>query len=121
MLGTTHGSRIDTLVKSMIENSAGKDIIAMAPECMESMNKLRAFMFENVYHNNRVKKDEDLAEVDKIIRFLYSYYQEHPEKMSEDRRSMIDEFGINEVVKDLVAGMTDRYAESVYKEITNRR
>ena len=66
-------------------------------------------------------KDEDLAEVDKIIRFLYSYYLEHPEEMSEDRCSMIGEFGINEVVKDLIAGMTDRYAESVYKEIIKNR
>ena len=121
VLGTTHGSRIDTLVTSMIESSVGKDIISMAPECLESMNKLRAFMFENVYHNNKVKRDEDLADVDKIIRFLYSYYIEHPDEMSDDRKSMIAEFGINEVVKDLISGMTDRYASSVYNKIMHSK
>ena len=78
-------------------------------------------MFENVYHNNKVKRDEDLADVDKIIRFLYSYYIEHPDEMSDDRKSMIAEFGINEVVKDLIAGMTDRYASSVYNKIMHSK
>ncbi|MCI8630805.1 MAG: deoxyguanosinetriphosphate triphosphohydrolase [Firmicutes bacterium] len=119
VLGSTHGRRIDTLVTSMIENSAGRNIISMDSECLESMNKLRAFMFENVYHNNKVKKDEDLADVDKIIRFLYSYYNEHPDKMTDDRKCMADEFGVNEAVKDLIAGMTDRYASSVYNDIIN--
>jgi dGTPase len=30
---------------------------------------------------------------------------------------MIDEFGIDEVVKDHIAGMTDRYALSIYSEL----
>ena len=41
--------------------------------------------------------------------------------MSDDRKSMIAEFGINEVVKDLIAGMTDRYASSVYNKIMHSK
>lgn len=121
VLGSSHSVRINTLVKSMIENSAGKDVISMSAECLESMDVLRAFMFQNVYLNNRVKKDEDLAEVDDIIRFLYTYYSEHPDMLSTECREMISEFGINEVVKDHIAGMTDRYATNLYREIIKNR
>lgn len=117
VLGSSHSTRINTLVRSMIENSVGRDVIAMSDECNRSMNMLRTFMFKNVYLNSKVKKDEDLAEVDSIIRFLYNYYIEHPEQLSEECRIMIPEFGINEVVKDHIAGMTDRYATNLYRDI----
>ncbi len=123
VLGDTHSKRVNTLVTSMIEHSFAKDTISMSESCLASMNKLRDFMFDRVYHNNKVKKDEDLAEVEKIIRFLYAYYLAHPEKMSEDlyeTEKAIAEFGLNEVVKDHLAGMTDRYASSVYYEIKKR-
>lgn len=120
VLGKTHSDRIDTLVIDMIKNSWDKDVISMSDECRESMDELRKFMFANVYHNNKVKKDEDLAKVEEIIRFLYAYYLERPELLPEDRRNMIDEFGINEVVKDHIAGMTDRYATNKYKELTSK-
>lgn len=119
VLGNSHSTRINTLVMDMIENSDGKDTISMSRECLESMNKLRTYMFANVYHNNKVKKDEDLAEVDSIIRFLYDYYTNNPEKLPEQWRESIDEFGIYETVKDLIAGMTDRYATNIYYEIIN--
>ncbi len=119
-LGDTHGKRIDSLVMSMIENSCGRDRIAMSPQCWESMNRLRSFMFQNVYLNSKVKRDEDLAEVEQVIRFLYDYYLTHPEKLDPERRKMIEEFGLNEVVKDLVAGMTDRYAENLYRKLAGK-
>ena len=92
----------------------------MSPQCWESMNRLRSFMFQNVYLNSKVKRDEDLAEVEQVIRFLYDYYLTHPEKLDPERRKMIEEFGLNEVVKDLVAGMTDRYAENLYRKLAGK-
>ncbi|MBQ9971911.1 MAG: deoxyguanosinetriphosphate triphosphohydrolase [Firmicutes bacterium] len=117
VLGYSHSIRINTLVSDLIENSVGKDRIIMSEERLNSMNTLRSFMFENVYHNNKVKRDEDLAEVENIIRFLYRFYMENPERLPEERKEMIKEYGINEVVKDQVAGMTDRYATNIYYDL----
>lgn len=117
ILGQDHRSRINTLVDDLIKNSDGADIIQQSSVCKDSMNQLRAYMFENVYHNNRVKKNEDLNKVKNIIESLYNYFIMNPLALPEERQDMIDQYGINEVVKDHIAGMTDRYAINLFDEL----
>lgn len=117
ILGNTHRGRINTLVMDLITNSDGKDIIIMGDKCQKYMDKLRTYMFENVYHNEKVKKHEDLHRVETIIRSLYNYYLKHPEFLPKERQELIEEYGTAEIVKDHVAGMTDRYALNIYNEI----
>ncbi len=64
-----------------------------------------------------MKKDEELDKIRNMIFSLYDYFVKHPKALPAERREMIGEFGINEVVKDHIAGMTDRYALSVYSEL----
>ena len=117
VLGRDHRNRINTLVSDIIENSSNKDHITLSEECRHYMNRLRSYMFENVYHNENVKKVEDLAKVETIVESLYNYYKNHPEKLPQDLYDMILEFGLEEMVKDYVAGMTDRFAMNQYTEI----
>jgi dGTPase len=42
---------------------------------------------------------------------------DHPESLPEERQEMIEEYGVAEIVKDHVAGMTDRYALNLYNEL----
>jgi dGTPase len=74
-------------------------------------------MFENVYHSRVVKKDEELDKVKNMIFSLYDYYAKNPGELPEETRDMIEEYGINEVVKDHIAGMTDRYALNIYRDL----
>lgn len=117
VLGKTHRGRIDTLVADLINSSFGQDHISMSENCLKHMNLLRDFMFENVYHNKRVKKDEDLEKVKNILQSLYRYYLESPQELPEDLQELIPEFGLAEMTKDHVAGMTDRYAMNLYTEL----
>lgn len=117
VLGSDHRTRINTLVSDLIKNSDGQALIVMSEECRFYMDKLRTFMFENVYHSKVVKKDEELDKVRNMIFSLYDYYVRNPEELPEETRSMIEEFGINEVVKDHIAGMTDRYALNIYRDL----
>jgi dGTPase len=117
VLGDTHRGRINTLVMDMITNSDGQDMIKMSENGKAYMDKLRTFMFENVYHNTKVKKIEDLHRVETIIKSLYEHYLDNPENLPDERQQMIEEYGIAEVVKDHVAGMTDRYALNLYNEV----
>ncbi len=116
-LGETHRSRIDKMVSDVITSSDNKEEILMSEECGKYMNKLRAYMFEEVYHNEKVKKHEDLHRVEIVISGLYEYYLEHPELLPKEGQKLIDEYGIAEIVKDHIAGMTDRYALNIYNEI----
>lgn len=118
ILGDTHKKRIDTLVRDMIENSIGRPTAQLSSEKMEAMNDLRTFMFKNVYHNSRVKRVEDINKVKEIVEFLYNYYLENHDELPRELLSMRDEFSIEELVKDHVAGMTDRYALNTYEELT---
>ena len=117
VLGRTHKDRIDTLVKDMIENSVGRPTAQLSSEKAEAMNRLRAYMFKNVYHNKRVKRAEDVSQVRTIVTSLYQYFLEHPRELPKDLAAMSGEFSIEELVKDHVAGMTDRYAINLYEEL----
>ena len=117
VLGDTHKKRIDTLVKDMIENSYGRPEAKLSREKSEAMNELRTYMFRNVYHNEQVKRAEDVSKVRVIITSLYEYYLDHPESLSEELLSMVDEFPMEDLVKDHIAGMTDRYAVNTYNEL----
>ena len=119
-LGFDHRSRIDTLVRNLMENSTGKSKIEMSDACRTQMEKLRGFMFEEVYHSSRVKKVEDLEAIERIILALYAHYGNHPEQLPPERRDMIEAFGVAEVVKDHVAGMTDRYARQTYETLSSQ-
>jgi len=118
ILGDTHKKRIDTLVRDMIENTIGRPTAQLSTEKMDAMNDLRTFMFKNVYHNSRVKRVEDINKVKEIVEFLYSYYLENHDELPRELLAMRDEFSIEELVKDHVAGMTDRYALNTYEELT---
>lgn len=117
VLGHTHSQRIDTLVKDLVKNSDGKDGIIMGDECKTYMDLLRKFMFQNVYHSNIVKKDEELEKIKYMIFALYDYYEANPQELPDDKKNMIERFGVEEMVKDHIAGMSDRYALNTFTEL----
>ncbi|MCL2436430.1 MAG: deoxyguanosinetriphosphate triphosphohydrolase [Clostridiales bacterium] len=119
VLGRDHSGRINTLIMDLVQNSDGKDKILMSKRCADSMDKLRSFMFENVYYSSKVKKHEDLVKVSKIIEELYRLYTAAPERLPQEMQAMIEEFGLYETVKDYIAGMTDRYALQIHNELCN--
>lgn len=117
LFGKGHRERIDSMVTNVVTYSDCHDHIAMDEEHGEALLELRSFMFENVYHSTRVKKEEDLAKVETVIKSLYEYYNEHPGEMPEDYARLLEKDPVSVVVKDYVAGMTDRYALNLYEKI----
>ena len=116
-LGLNHRTRIDTLVRDVITNSDNKDQTSMSSDGQLYMNKLRDFMFENVYKSKKVKKDNELEKIQNLIDALYDYYICNPSQLPAEQAAMIETYGINEIVKDYIAGMTDRYAINIYKDL----
>lgn len=117
LFGKGHRERINAMVTNVVKNSDGKDFISMDDVHKEQLNNLRNYMFDNVYRSQSVKKEEDLAKVEVVISQLYNYFIQHPEKLPEDNARLLEIDGINVVVKDYIAGMTDRYALNVYSDI----
>ena len=115
--GERHSVRIDNMVKNVIATSDGKECIRMNDDYWKALTLLRNFMFENVYRSKKVKKEEDLLMVDRVIRSLYKHYNNNPAELPEDFRNNIERDGTREVVKDFIASMTDRYAMTLYSSI----
>lgn len=116
-LGVDHRSRINTLVRDLVENSDGKNDVSLSEEGAFFMNRMRSFMFETVYHNKTVKKASDLEKVDNIISSLYEYFLTNPANLPEEYKEMKGIYGKEELIKDHIAGMTDRYAINLYNEL----
>ncbi|MDR2088467.1 MAG: deoxyguanosinetriphosphate triphosphohydrolase [Clostridiales Family XIII bacterium] len=117
VLGATTTERINALIKDLVENSDGESFICQGEMCAFFMNKLRDFMFANVYHNSVVKGNERLDRVRDLIFSLYDYFLEHPHELPAEFARLVDEYGLEEMVKDHIASMTERYAVNCYNRV----
>jgi dGTPase len=117
VLGGSTKIRIDTLVRDMIFTSDGMEYISLSEDCAKSMDELRTFMFANVYQSAKVKRGEELEKIDFLISSLYDHYLEDTDNLPTEYQALIPEFGKAEMVKDQIAGMTDRYAIDTFERL----
>lgn len=116
VLGYTTSQRLNTMIHDIVKNSEGKPDIIMSEDVSKAMAGLRKFMFANVYTNPRAKAEEQKAQ--DMLEHLFSFYKEHPEKMSEEYVDMLENRGeaLEDVVCDYISGMTDQYAIQKFQE-----
>lgn len=114
LLGERRTARIDTLVRSLVENSGG-GVIAMAPDVQKAFLKLHDFMYEYVYKNPYAKREE--KKVPELVERLYRYFVRHPAHLPEDLQKIAKEDGTERAVCDYIAGMTDHFAVQLFCEI----
>ena len=114
LLGRYHAQRIDKMVVDVVGESlrTGLERIAMSDEIMKAVVELRDFLYERVYYNPEAK--EELRKTEKIIRDLFEYFRRRPEGYVRDYPAGDP---LETRVGDVIAGMTDRYALSIYQEI----
>ena len=117
ILGDTHSKRINNLIVDLCKNSEGKDIISLSPEFAQALNNMRTWLFANVYNSDKVRGSSDLDKVERIISSLYSYYIEHSDEIPGVYKQIEAEEGTEIAVKDLISGMTDRYALNLYDKL----
>ncbi len=115
VLGEGHGYRINTMVSAVIEGSADSDTIRMTEEIGDATNRLRKFLFENVYFNPIAKAEEVKAR--DMLAHLYEYYTRYPQRLPEMYRRNLETEPVGRCVCDYIASMTDRYAIDLYKEL----
>ena len=114
-LGYTHGERIDTMTKSVVKASMDSDVIKMEASVAQATSELRSFLFESVYKNPVAKGEEGKAE--ELLGSLYNYFIEHPDKLPAEQKRWLDKEDTARVVCDYIAGMTDRYAVTLYRQL----
>ncbi len=113
ILGERKSQRINTMVRSVIENST--DDIIMAPDIAKAYDEIHKFMFANVYTNPTCKGEEGKA-MDIVVK-LYKYFLEHPDEMPEEYKIIVNKEGIERGACDYISGMSDHYALASYNRI----
>lgn len=97
-------------IESGLDIYAGP-VVCFSSEMWEMLKVLRNFLFENFYMNDEIVKFVDIGK--KMIKELFEFYMENPEKLPEKYASRNDE-ELFVVVKDYIAGMTDSYLLKEY-------
>jgi dGTPase len=115
VLGRTHRERINTMVLDLINNSWDKPVISMSSEVQQATDELRAFLFARVYVGSEAKKEE--AKAKNVVQYLYFHFTRHPEALPPEQLKKVDEMGVERVVCDYIAGMTDHFAIAQFSRL----
>ncbi len=114
-LGIGHSARINTLIRSIVAQSEGQPHISMEPKIYELMMNLRKFMFENVYKNPYAKSEE--GKFYAVVEALFERLMKNPDIIPENVRKLSGTDDTMLIVRDYIAGMTDRYAVALFEDI----
>ena len=115
VLGDGYSTRINAMVRNVIESSFEQPDICMTGEVEEATLELRDFLMKNVYRGSAAKRDEGKAQY--LLIRLFEYFRDHPEEMPPLYVRNISRDGVARCVCDFISGMTDRYAIERYEEL----
>jgi dGTPase len=118
ILGNTNGTIVYNLVTDIIKQSHERAAVAFSDEVSQALQALKAFNLERIYLNPIIKRYSET--IQKLFDFLFHQYLEDLEKENRESniyvrflKDMSEDYVAShhpaEVVRDFVAGMTDRY------------
>src|SRR6476660_99948 len=112
LLGPTGSQRIDTLVRDIVDHSAGADEISQGREVGGAMLRLRKFMFDRVYLGPEARREH--SRVERTMHGLFEQYVANPAEVP----GRDPEASYLQRVTDYIAGMTDRFCIAKFTELT---
>ena len=113
VLGTRTSQMITVMVTDMIEQSAQKPTISQSSQIRDAMDEFRNYMFETVYCAPALQPDREKAKF--VLSRLYECYYSHPDRLPWDFQERREKWGLETVVVDYVAGLTDLYAVHLFE------
>jgi dGTPase len=115
VLGTTSSQRINTMVTDVVLRTleGGLTEIRMSEPILAATLALRTFLFDAVYENPRATAEFEKASG--ILGGLWQKIRARPEQFLD--AATIEAEGLEAAARDFLAGMTDRYAVSLFEEL----
>jgi dGTPase len=129
ILGDTNREIINTLIYDLLENSDTEDsgYISYSRDVERALIELRTFSRINIYENEKLTSEQE--KVRQMYTTLFVTYLEDLEKKTKKAKIFTDFIGTSwinqeylqsatnpELVRDFIAGMTDRYFAKRYEE-----
>ncbi|QCB42060.1 deoxyguanosinetriphosphate triphosphohydrolase [Sphingomonas sp. PAMC26645] len=96
---------------------AGQCLVGFSPEMRDAERDLKRFMYANLYHHPRQLAAADAAHG--IVSGLFAVYHDDPLTIPEEWRERLptEDPDRSRHIADFIAGMTDRYAVSRYRDL----
>ena len=96
---------------------AGKHLVQFSAPTLESLGRLRAFLYERMYRHYRVNRTRSQAK--RIVSELFALFMREPEVLPTEwfDKAQGGEADRARAVCDYIAGMTDRYAIEEHKRL----
>ena len=118
LLGSVNGEIIDSLVKSVVLNSYGKDYVSFDKETSDALYELKEFNYKRIYTHGVIKKEK--SAIERGMKILFEKYlndikYEHKNSkifehfLNGKSEEYLNNFKPAEQVRDFIATMTDRY------------
>jgi dGTPase len=118
LLGNTNGAIVYNLVEDVIKNSMDRDAVGFSPAVSEALRELKSFNYARIYQNPKIKGE--VGKIGRLVETLFEIYLDDlaSENLESDlfkgflggmSRAYTDKHTPAEVVRDFIAGMTDKY------------
>ncbi len=126
VLGERSSQRIHAMVRDLVGTTRARDDgrLHLSGAMNDTISELRSFLYDKVYRNYRVHNE--FVKAQRIIRELYAYFLEHElpgRDLHADGAELPpctdarEERERHRQVCDFIAGMTDRYAITLYTHL----
>ena len=115
VLGRTSSQRINSMVTDVVHQTiaAGLGEIRMSDEILHATLELREFLFSAVYENPVATAEFQKASG--VLGGIWEALHARPDQFLD--QATIDQEGVDAAARDFLAGMTDRYAVSLFEEL----
>ncbi|PIR34774.1 MAG: deoxyguanosinetriphosphate triphosphohydrolase [Alphaproteobacteria bacterium CG11_big_fil_rev_8_21_14_0_20_44_7] len=119
LLETTAAGIEQNAVKSPDDvRNLGAPLAKFSDEMTENIKATKAWLMDNMYRHKTVNKMTDTAV--KTVVELFTFFKSHPKKLPAEWQKKAAQNGVDEVVADYIAGMTDRFAIEEYGKIARK-
>jgi dGTPase len=116
VVGERHSLRINHMVTDLIQQSVPSDrLIQLSPDMDQAICALRSWLFEHVYQAPCVQAEFDKAAA--LLRQLFGHFMDNRDVFLACGGHQCPGDSLAVSVADFVAGMTDRFALSLHRQL----
>ncbi len=90
-------------------------LVKFSPATMAKNRQLKSFLYDRLYRHYKVERMRIKAE--RFLTRIFESYMDCPNLLPHSYQERFAEHGMERVICDYVAGMTDRYAQDEYKRL----
>lgn len=116
VVGTTEQQILRSGIRTAMDaRLQAEPLVRYSPERHNLNLELRQYLYTHLYHNP-VVHEPNLRAV-RMLEDLFKFFLAHPAQLAEPQARRVEKIGLQRVICDYLAGMTDRYAFAEFERL----